>query len=335
MKVYFLNTMSSGLETISLIQKKHSIDGIIGLSHREKNDLISDYVYQADFCNSHGLDFIEVDGYNLQNKFDREKISDLDIDVLVVSGWQRLIPEWLISHVNKFVVGIHGSPLGITKGRGRSPQNWALILGLKDFYISIFIIDTGIDSGKLIATKKFSLGTYDDIKTSYYKASILVSEMLVDLFSQNEIDEKNFILQNEQDAEYFPQRLPKDGGLDWNRSIEEIRGFVRALTKPYPGARTFINKTEIIIWSLIPFEINYNVDAENGEIVNIFNRKDILVKAKDGFLLINDFTIIDDKVELQEGMKFSSVPYPNQINEIITRHRIKYPKLPISKLIDK
>ena len=76
-------------------------------------------------------------------------------------------------------MGAHGSPLGITKGRGRSPQNWALILGLSTFYISIFKIDPGIDSGQIIETRSFTYSDFDDIKTSYYKVCLLTADMII------------------------------------------------------------------------------------------------------------------------------------------------------------
>ena len=45
------------------------------------------------------------------------------------------------------VLGAHGSCDGITKGRGRSPLNWALMIGAKKFEVSIFKISDGVDDG--------------------------------------------------------------------------------------------------------------------------------------------------------------------------------------------
>ena len=108
-------------------------------------------------------------------------------------------------------------------------------MGMQEFHISIFQIDKNIDSGKIFASKKFNYSEHDDIKTSYYKISLLTSVMITELLksteSITELEE-----QNEAEAEYFPQRKPEDGTIDWNRSNGEIRNLIRALTHPYPGA---------------------------------------------------------------------------------------------------
>ena len=137
MKIYVLNTLAIGMDTLSFISKSVHINGVIGLSDRVKKDNISDFHYQAKFCTDNNLKFIEIDSYGINKTADIDKLTEVEIDVLVVVGWQRLIPKWLINQCRKTVIGIHGSPFGITKGRGRSPQNWTLLLGYNSFYISI------------------------------------------------------------------------------------------------------------------------------------------------------------------------------------------------------
>ena len=244
MKIYVLNTLSIGEDSIELLSRGIDIIGVIGLSNREPGDAISDFAYQKVFCDKQKLKFIEIDDYSLNNLAAREKISSIDIDVLIVTGWQRLVPEWLINHCQMCVIGSHGSPFGITKGRGRSPQNWSLIMGLTSFEISIFKIDKGIDSGVIFDTKKFNYDENDDIRTSYFKVCLLTSSMIINLLKDKNFLSKDFLNQEESEAEYLPKRTPEDGFIDWNRTGKEIGRFVRALTRPYPGARTKINDTD-------------------------------------------------------------------------------------------
>ena len=333
MNVYILNTIAAGLDTISLINKPFALCGIIGLSHREPTDQISDYVYQADFCAERKLSFIEVDSYGLTKEADRKKLLALDIDVLVVAGWQRLVPEWLINHCKVGVIGSHGSPLGITKGRGRSPQNWALMLGLDTFYISIFKIDSGIDSGQIIDTRSFRYSEFDDIKTSYYKTCLLTANMIVENLSDPNFATRQFKEQDEHEAAYFPQRLPSDGKLDWTRSNAQIRDFVRALNRPYPGAESTVDGISVKIWSVIPFDIDVAGEYEVGTIVRIFNKGDLLVRTHESFVLVDEYSVLAEGVKLSEGACFESVSFSEQMNVIIERHETKYPDLPISDQI--
>ena len=68
MNIFVLNTLGIGEDIVELISHDISIKGIIGLSYRKKTSKISDYSYQGNFCKKIGIDFIEVDSYNLQKK---------------------------------------------------------------------------------------------------------------------------------------------------------------------------------------------------------------------------------------------------------------------------
>ena len=332
MKVYFLNTLGIGIDIIQLVAKKTKISGVIGLSKRDPGEAISDYVYQKEFCKTHNLKFVELKTYNFSNDTDKSKLLDFEIDVLVVSGWQRLVPDWLINHCKICIIGIHGSPLGITKGRGRSPQNWALILGLKEFYISIFKIDSGIDSGQIIATKKFIYSEFDDIKTSYYKTCLLTTQMISEVIQHPDRLHGDFEEQDEAEAEYFPKRRPEDSFIDWNLSSSKIVKFVKGLTKPYPGARTTLNEKTIKIWKAIPFEIDFETEAIPGQVVKKFSKGDVLVKTTDSFVLIEQ---MENKqgVTIEEGDIFESRSFEYQIKDIIKNHKDKFPGLKITSMI--
>lgn len=331
MNIFILNTLSIGQDTIDFLSKEIKISGIIGLSKRDASDIISDYTYQKQYCETKKIPFIKVSDYSLKNESDKESLSKLDIDILIVTGWQRLVPEWLIKQCKICVIGSHGSPFGITGGRGRSPQNWALILGSKEFFISIFKIDAGIDSGEVIDTKKFDLSPHDTIKTSYYKVSMLTARMIAEAITSGKILENSFQEQDNEEAFYLPQRKPEDGEIDWNRSSLEIFNFIKALTKPYPGAYTQLINKKVVIWSGIPFSISEeSKDIEPGTIVKIYNKNDLLVKTKDSYFLVEDYS---SDVIPSAGDKFSSADFNNQMDEIIERHQSKYPDLKIAPSI--
>ncbi len=334
MNIFVLNTVGIGEDTIELVSREIEIKGIIGLSQREATDKISDYSFQSDFSKKMGFDFVEVESYGLSDEKDKARLLALDIDVLIVTGWQRLVPEWLIEHCNVCVIGSHGSPLGITKGRGRSPQNWALIMGMDSFEISIFQIDKGIDSGRVFASRKFEYSAFDDIKTSYYKVVLLTAGMMIDLLKTPDFIRKEYEEQVDEEAEYFPQRTSADGNIDWNCSTDQIRNLIRALTRPYPGATSSFSGNTIKIWDAIPFEINIPSEKyKAGEIVEIFNKQDILVRTGEGFILIQDYELNGDNTQLKAGLIFDSSDFTETMNVIIDRHEQKYEDLPVSTVI--
>ena len=337
MNIYILSTNEARLEAITKIKKEFVVKGLIGLYKRKTEDKISGYFYMKPFCAKNKLEFVSVDNYELKNKKDKTKLLGLQIDLLLVLGWQRLIPEWLIKQCKIGVIGVHGSATGITSGRGRSPQNWALIMGKEKFYLSIFFINTGIDEGAIIDTKTFSLSEFDTIKISYYKDNLLTAQMIIDNLKNGRILKKQARVQSGK-ASYLPQRTPEDGAIDWTRSVKNVYNFIRALTKPYPGAFSKTVKFKMIIWQAQPLPINKEQDCNNlkpGTIFKIFPNNWLLIKTLDQNILVTDYVIEPKNIILKEGQVLPSVNFKRQMKKIITRHQIKYPILPLAKEIIK
>ena len=61
-------------------------------------------------------------------------------------------------------------------------------------------------------------------------------------------------MQNNENASYYPRRFPEDGQILWDQlNAREIHARIRALTKPYPCARTYWGCRELkLIESKIP-----------------------------------------------------------------------------------
>ena len=196
-----------------------------------------EYFDASIFCKNNNIDFISVTSYDLKNRFDIEKILNIDFDFLLVASWQRLLPKEVLSQSKKLSLGVHGGVKGIEKSRGRSPQNWAMITGAQIFQLSIFKLEAGVDNGSIFNTRTFSYNQFDDIETSYYKVAISVVDMVLEILLDYDSGLKS-IPQKDRDAQYYPQRIPEDGAIDWHQKSDIIYDFVRALSKPYPGAFT-------------------------------------------------------------------------------------------------
>ena len=70
----------------------------------------------------------------------------------------------------------------------------------------------------------------------------------------------------------------------------EIYNFIRALTKPYPGAFSYIKGEKIFFWRAQPFDtkITY-ANNKIGEVLEKFSSNDILIKTKTGILLVTEY----------------------------------------------
>ena len=156
----------------------------MGLNPKNADPIrISGYIDIREYAFNNEIDYQYVNSYSLKDEDDNQKILNEEFDIIWVAGWQRLIPDWLIDKSPLGAIGMHGSPDGIEKGRGRSPQNWSLLIGCSTFNISLFKVTPNVDDGSIISERSFQYLEGDDIKISYFRVSILVAEMICELLS--------------------------------------------------------------------------------------------------------------------------------------------------------
>lgn len=167
-------------------------------------------------------------------------------DLLLVLGWYYIIPRKVRESVGLGCAGIHASLL--PKYRGGAPLPWAIINGESETGITFFYFDDGLDSGDVIAQERFPIEYHDTIRSVYEKATVASIKALREYLPQIAVGTAPRIAQDESQATYFPQRKPEDGLIDWSWNAKRIRDFIRAQTRPYPGAFTYIEGKKVIIW---------------------------------------------------------------------------------------
>jgi methionyl-tRNA formyltransferase len=327
-RIYALCATNNGLDVVDLVRHKLPIVGIIGLVDKKKSDTISNLADAQTYCQQRGLEFIGISDYSLESAEARKTLSAIKISVLLAFAWQRLVPEWLLSQCRIGALGLHGSARGITAGRGRSPQNWALMMGMQSFDVSLFWLDPGIDSGPIIASRNFPLTDEDDIATSHTKTSIAAAEMLLEAANNGSLVKRDGKTQD-TDATYLPQRRPEDGAIDWTQPRRRILDFIRALVPPYPCAFSNLENGRLVIRRARRFDCPTSHPPVPGRIAAAFIEGGMIVETGNGAILIDAWTV-DGTANLSPGYVLPSVNAAQQIERIIARHRKRYPELPIA-----
>jgi methionyl-tRNA formyltransferase len=182
-----------------------------------------------------------------------ENLEILKPDFILAVGWYYMIPKKILNIAGKGAAGIHASLL--PKGRGNAPLVWAIINGESVTGITFFYFSDGVDDGNIIGQREILINEDETIKTLLDKVETESKSILLEyipLIAENKV---KVWVQDESAATYYPKRTPDDGLIDWNMSSEEISRFIRAQTKPYPGAFTIIENKKIIIWDATINEI--------------------------------------------------------------------------------
>lgn len=179
-KVLALCTTLSGLDAVNeVLRQGLQISAIAGLHPKSADpEKVSNWTDIRPLALANKIPYCYVNDYSLRNPEDKKQLMGLEVDIIWVTGWQRLIPAWLINHCRYGTLGVHGSPDGIHGGRGRSPQNWALMLGITHFDLSLFKITPGVDNGPILTSKTIYYNEYDDIATSHHRVALATAEMI-------------------------------------------------------------------------------------------------------------------------------------------------------------
>lgn len=175
-----------------------------------------------------------------------EKIKAMQPDMLFSFYYRNMIKTPLLEIPKQGCFNLHGSLL--PKYRGRAPINWVLVNGETETGVTLHHMTIKPDDGDIVAQSKIAISNDDTAQTLNEKLVSLAGEMLNQCLPQLKNGNAPRISQNHSQATYFSGRKPEDGEIHWNKSANEIRNLVRAVTQPYPGAFTFAGNRKILIW---------------------------------------------------------------------------------------
>jgi methionyl-tRNA formyltransferase len=244
--------------------------------------------------------------YGLESDADRVALTGRTIDVLLVFGWQRLIPAWLLDHCARGAYGIHGGPEKPPRCRGRAVFNWAILLGCSRFYLYLFRLTPTADAGEIVDMTEFTITADDDIVSVYHKNCVLAGRLIARHLPSIVAGTVCGTPQPTSGATYLPRRKPEHGGIDWTAPVARVSNLVRAVAPPYPGAFTELDGMVVIIDRAHPFDRGITYAAEPGTIVEVFPNGHFLVQTGDGALYVRDYEC-PDRARVVAGRRFHVV----------------------------
>ena len=273
---------------------KYQIANLITIDENlGRKNKVADYIDLKETAEKLNIGFYRAESYNLKDAADIKNINEMEIDLAFVVGWQRLIPEEILQNVSIGVFGMHGSSMDLPLGRGRSPMNWSIIEDRKFFYTNLFRYDAGVDSGDILDTFLFSIRPDDTAETMHSKNTLAMKHLILKNISN--LLENNFSLKKQKDIAptYYPKRNPADSLIDWERDVFYIERHIRAVTRPFNGAYTYLNGEKLIILRAAIFEtdlVDFGCNEEPfGKIVEVFPNGKFLVRCRSGVLLIHEY----------------------------------------------
>ena len=246
---------------------------------------------------AHGVPVHRSTDINSAESVDR--IRSLRPDLMVVTGWSRLLSSELLAVPRRGCVGFHASLL--PHNRGRAPVNWAILRGETMTGNTMMYLDAGADTGDIIDQRPVRIEPSDTCATVYDKVGATGAEMLgyhlpalLDGTAPRRPQGRLGDTWRPDDLP-LPKRTPAMGITDWNRPASAVRDWIRALTRPYPGAFAFLGDRKIMLWaSAVPSDattfaadsiVADSVVAGPGEILG-YEPDGVRVGTADGSLVL-------------------------------------------------
>jgi len=176
--------------------------------------------------------------------------------LVLVCGWYWKIPPETLAKAPAGFVGLHASLL--PRYRGFAPLVWSLLRSESRAGISLFYMEDGLDTGDILSRKSFRLGPDATIAEALDTAEGLSLEAIRETLPLLLAGAAPRLPQDHSQASYCSQRRPEDGLLDWRAAAPEIHNAVRAQTRPYPGAFTFLEGRKLFVWKTRRFAADYH-----------------------------------------------------------------------------
>lgn len=131
--------------------------------------------------------------------------------------------------------------------RGRNIINWAIINGEREIGVTVHCMDDGVDTGDIILQRTLPVAWTDTYGDLLSRVVCLVPSIVLDaldLVATGRAERRP----QPPGGTYFGGRRPGDEWIDWSRPSAEIYNFIRGISRPAPGARSWLGGAPIIIW---------------------------------------------------------------------------------------
>jgi methionyl-tRNA formyltransferase len=181
-------------------------------------------------------------------------IRKLEPALIFVVGWSQIVREPFIALASEGVFGMH--PTLLPRHRGRAPIPWAILTGLARTGVTLFeIVDATPDSGSIVGQATLDIAPDETATTLFARLADAHVELTRELLPQLLAGTAPRIPQDPSRASSWPKRTPADGIIDWDTRASYLYDWVRAQTRPYPGAFTFLGDEKVIVWSARPVQL--------------------------------------------------------------------------------
>ena len=171
------------------------------------------------------------------NEVFRTQLTSLKPDAIIVVGYGRLIPQWMLDLPPLGNINLHASLL--PKYRGAAPIQWAIANGETITGVTTMRLDAGLDTGDILLQRESLIVPGDTAETLSPRLAALGADLVVETLHGLQQGSIHPRPQDSTRATLAPILKKEDGRIDFSRPATEILNRIRGF-QPWPGAYTSI-----------------------------------------------------------------------------------------------
>ncbi|MGZ4821824.1 MAG: methionyl-tRNA formyltransferase [Terriglobales bacterium] len=175
----------------------------------------------------------------------RARLEELRPEAIVVVGYGRIIPQWMIDLPPLGNINLHGSLL--PKYRGAAPVQWAIAMGETVTGVTTMQIDAGLDTGDMLLQRETPIAPEDTALTVGPRLAAIGAPLMVETLDGLKLGSITPRRQDNAKATLAPILKKEDGLIDFRRSAREIWNRLRGF-QPWPGAYTSFRGKNLNVW---------------------------------------------------------------------------------------
>jgi methionyl-tRNA formyltransferase len=197
-----------------------------------------------------GLPITQPDRIKNNEEF-RAHLAELQPQAIIVVGYGRIIPQWMIDLPPLGNLNLHASLL--PKYRGAAPIQWAIACGETVTGVTTMRIDAGLDTGDILLQETMPIAPDDTAVSLAPRLAAVGAELMVTTLRGLEAGTITARPQDHSQSSLAPILKKEDGMIDFSRPAQEICNRLRGF-QPWPGAFTTFRGKKLTVWAARPDE---------------------------------------------------------------------------------
>lgn len=177
------------------------------------------------------------------------RLREIDPDAIIVVGYGRIIPKWMLDLPRFGNINLHASLL--PKYRGAAPIQWAIANGESVTGVTTMRIDEGLDTGDILLQQELGIADDDTAETLSPKLAEIGAELMIETLRGMDAGTIKSRSQDNAAATLAPILTKEEGRLDFSRSAQETYNRFRGF-QPWPGAFTTFRGKGLNVTRMMP-----------------------------------------------------------------------------------